>query len=175
MPSESISLCEIREKLQSARKKSEIMALVPLFSILGEKKIEKISRRLKLRKYKKRGEILFNKGDKAEEIYIIKSGEVTVYDMAEEKKAEKTIAVLTKGDLLGEMGVIMSAPRSLSAKITSYTGELYIISRSDFLYILNKYPELCLNLCKMLCRRLKERGESLLHLSAKTGGEIIHK
>ena len=164
MSSKPKSLSKIKDQLDKARTKSEIMNLVPLFSVMGEGNIEKIAKRIKFKKYKKIGEVLFNKGDEAKEIYIIKSGEVTIYDVIEEKT--KNLITLRKGDLFGEMGVILSSPRSLSARISSYTAELYIISKSDFLYMLNKYPELCLNLCKILCRQLKERGDSLVCLSA---------
>jgi CRP-like cAMP-binding protein len=143
-----------KEKLEKSRKKSEILSLIPLFSILGEKQLEKLDKRIKFKKYEK-GKVLFNEGDKIDELYIVKSGNITVYKLIDKEENNiKNIATLSKGDILGEIGIILNSPRTLSARVTSDSAELYVISRGDFLYMVQKYPDFSLNLCKILCRRI---------------------
>ena len=151
---------EIKERLKKSRKKSEIVSLIPLFRVLGEEKVEKLEKRIKMKKFEK-NQILFRQGDKPEELYIIKSGEITFYN----EKNKTPVITLSKGDLFGEMSIILSSPRTLSAGVTSSSAEVYVITRIDFLYMLNRYPELSINLSKILCERLKERGEQIVALS----------
>lgn len=151
---------EIREKLEYARKKVEIIKLIPIFSVLQEKQIEKLESRIKLRKYEEKT-VLFNEGDISTELYIIKSGEITIYKEFEKDDVENLVT-LYKGDILGDMGVVLDSPRTLSAKVSSSMAELYVISKDDFLYILRNYSEVCLNLTRIHCRRIKESNERLL-------------
>lgn len=151
-----------REKLKTSRRKADILRLIPLFSVLSKEKLEKMENRVKLNRFEK-DEILFNEGDISDELHIIKRGQVTFYRGKGRKI--KDLTTLVKGDFFGEIGIIMSSPRSLSARVTSEIAEIYTISKSDFLYMLNKYPELSLKLAKILCERLKERGEQIMYLS----------
>lgn len=56
------------------------------------------------------GEAIFNEGDAADCAYLIENGEVQIYNSDMEE-----IAVLSKGDIFGEMAVIRNRPRSFSA------------------------------------------------------------
>ncbi len=149
--------------LETARNKTEIFKLIPLFSVLNEKELEKISQKIRLKKYTA-GEMIFKEGDHAEELFIIKSGEITVYKKTENKKTEN-FAVLTKGELFGDMGIILDSPRTLSVIVSSDMAELYILSKSDFLSMLKTYPEMSFNLVKIICQRLKDANDKLFQPS----------
>lgn len=56
------------------------------------------------------GEAIFNEGDVADCAYLIETGEVQIYNSDMEE-----IAVLSQGDILGEMAVIRNRARSFSA------------------------------------------------------------
>ncbi|HPZ07637.1 MAG TPA: cyclic nucleotide-binding domain-containing protein [Candidatus Eremiobacteraeota bacterium] len=149
-----------KEMVRKILKKAEIIPYIPLFSVLSAKEIDRISERFKYRRYKK-SDILFNYGDEADVVFIVKTGEVLLYrELDSENRIE--YAILFKADIFGEMGVISGSPRSLSASIYSDMAELYVISREDFLYMLKKYPELAVNLCRILCFRVEEANKRLL-------------
>ncbi|MEQ8172785.1 MAG: cyclic nucleotide-binding domain-containing protein [Candidatus Eremiobacterota bacterium] len=147
--------------LETARNKTEIFKLIPLFSVLNERELERVNQRIRLRKYKGR-EIVFKEGDPAEELFIIKSGEITVYKTNTEIE---NVAVLTKGELFGDMGIILDSARTLSVRVSSEMAELYILSKSDFLYMLKTYPDMSFHLVKIICQRLKDANDKLF----KTG------
>ena len=141
-----------KDILERSNKKSEILGSISLFSVLNQKELERICTRIKLKKYEE-GTVLFNEGDRAEEVYIIKSGEITLYRIFD-RWDERSIITLHKGDILGEMGVLSDAPRSLSGKISSSKAELYTISKDDFLSIMKLYHQFSFNLAKVLCYRI---------------------
>ncbi|MEQ8189966.1 MAG: cyclic nucleotide-binding domain-containing protein [Candidatus Eremiobacterota bacterium] len=147
--------------LETARNKTEIFKLIPLFSVLNERELERVNQRIRLKKYKGR-EIVFKEGEPAEELFIIKSGEITVYKTNTEIE---NVAVLTKGELFGDMGIILDSARTLSVRVSSEMAELYILSKSDFLYMLKTYPDMSFNLVKIICQRLKDANDKLF----KTG------
>jgi len=132
----------IKEKLKNLKSKSEILSVIPLFNILGKEKIEKLEKRIRLKKYEK-GEVIFKQGEPAEELLIIKSGNIDIYREYDSKEEDRKILVTQgKGEIIGEMSILLSSPRTLSAKASSDNTEVYVISKGDFLYMLNRYPEL---------------------------------
>ena len=92
--------------------------------------------------------------------YIIKSGQISLY--YNKNQAVREFRTLDKGDILGEMAVISDNRRSLSASVLSDRAELYVISKDNFLYVLNHYPELNLNMAKILCDRINILTERLI-------------
>ncbi|MEQ8223171.1 MAG: cyclic nucleotide-binding domain-containing protein [Candidatus Eremiobacterota bacterium] len=143
-----------------SRNKADIFSITPLFDVLTNDQMEKISGRIKHKRYEKNA-ILFNEGDNATEVYIIKTGEIKLYNpLVCDSKIE--FPLLSTGNVLGEMGIITGAPRSLSAIVSSEKAELYIISRDDFMYILKSCPEVNINLSRILCERISETNKRLL-------------
>lgn len=144
---------------EQMKNKTTVFSVIPLFDVLTKDQIEKISWRIKHRRYEK-NDILFNEGDKAGEVYIIKTGEIKLYKPLECNNIME-FPTLHSGDVFGEMGVITDAPRSLSAVVSSEKSEVYIIYRDDFLYILKTYPEVNINLSRILCKRISETNKRL--------------
>ena len=58
------------------------------------------------------GEILFNKKDTASNFYVLKSGEIELFDPDTNKK----LAILEKGASFGEQAILAGGVRSVSAR-----------------------------------------------------------
>jgi len=153
----------IKEKVTKSRKKSEIVSEVAFFDSLSQKEIESLSSRIKFRKFE-RPSLIFREGDLSDCVYIIKSGEVEILKEFPESNEARDFVTLGKGDTFGEMGVIGDVPRSLSARLTSFKGEMYVIGKEDFLYIFRKYPDVSLHLARILCRRIDDTNRRLLSI-----------
>ncbi|MEQ8221830.1 MAG: cyclic nucleotide-binding domain-containing protein, partial [Candidatus Eremiobacterota bacterium] len=147
-----------KEQLAKMKKKTDIIGMSPFFNVLSKEQLERISSRIRLKRYDK-GAVLFNEGDMADDFYIIKSGSIRLY--YNKNQALREFRTLDKGDILGEMAVISDTRRSLSASVNSDRAELYVISKDNFLYLLNHYPELNLNMAKILCHRINILTERL--------------
>ena len=147
-------------------KKAEILKLTPFFEVLKKEQIISLTGKVKHKKFE--GEtLLFREGDGAEELYIICSGEISLYKVLGNGK-RKDFVTLSAGDIFGEMGVINSSPRSLSAVISSPSAEAYVISQKDFFYMLCKYPDLAINLAQVLCKRIEETNKRVLEKLEKS-------
>lgn len=58
------------------------------------------------------GQLLFNKGDSADKFYVIRKGQVSLF----EPSSQKEIAVLSAGSSFGEQAILVGGVRSVSAR-----------------------------------------------------------
>ena len=60
------------------------------------------------------GEMIFKQGESSDVAYVIEKGVIEIFE--KEKNYEKRLALLTRGMMFGEYGVLDGAPRSASAR-----------------------------------------------------------
>ena len=86
-------------------------------------------------------------------MYVIREGRVKVTKLSEDGR-EKILEFLDTGSFFGEMSLLDRAPRSASVK-TLKPVRLLALSRTDFLNLLRKSPDLALAVIQELSRRLR--------------------
>ena len=64
-------------------------------------------------------EVIFQKGDRSEIAYVVESGEVEIFDGP--RDAPYRIALLGKGEIFGEMGLLDEVPRSRGARAVAFS------------------------------------------------------
>ena len=64
------------------------------------------------------GEVIFNQGDFSDVIYVVEDGVVDIY-REQEDGAEEQLASIEKGQVFGELGVMLRHPRSASARAST--------------------------------------------------------
>jgi CRP/FNR family cyclic AMP-dependent transcriptional regulator len=96
----------------------------------------------------KAGEHLFTKGDSANCMYVVLSGELQVGD------GNLIFERLSPGTMVGEMGLIDHAPRA--ATVTAETDcTLAKIDEKRFLFLVQQTPGFALNALRVLSQRLR--------------------
>ena len=102
------------------------------------------------------GEPIFAKGDLGQNLYVIVRGRVRIHD------GERVIVVLGEGEVFGEMAILESEPRSMSATVED-DALLLVLGREQFRELMDDYSSITHGVVSMLCRRLRERtsGEGL--------------
>jgi glucose-6-phosphate 1-dehydrogenase len=80
------------------------------------------------------GQVIVRQGDPAREMYLICRGQVEVLD-----GAGRTIGTLKDGDFFGEIGLLLSTPRTATVRARTLC-DLFVLSKSDFTRILRDYP-----------------------------------
>jgi glucose-6-phosphate 1-dehydrogenase len=93
------------------------------------------------------GEIIIQKGDIANEMYLICSGEVAVLDSAGEE-----IKILKDGDFFGEIGLLISSPRTATIRANMLT-DLFVLDKADFNRILRESPHFSESMLKIAKER----------------------
>jgi len=94
------------------------------------------------------GETLFAKGDRAINVYVIKSGKMEIFD------GDVVYESVGPGDLIGEMALIDEAPRSASIRAVTET-EIIPIDAKRFVTMIERTPTFAIRVMRTLVRRLR--------------------
>jgi len=97
----------------------------------------------------KPGDVLFKKGDPAQSMYVVLSGEVRVTT-----DDGRVLQTLPAGSIVGEMGLIERAPRSATVTAVGPT-TLAEVDERRFLFMVRETPSFSLNVLRMLSHRLR--------------------
>jgi len=101
----------------------------------------------------KEGDTLYSVGEASDCVYFVESGEIEV------RRADNTggdpvpVAVLGRGEILGEMGVINGVPRSTTT-VAVENSVLAALDRKTFLKAFGGEDGLGVSLLKMICKRM---------------------
>lgn len=94
------------------------------------------------------GDVIFREGDAADQLFVIKSGEVAI------QSGNRTLAELSTDHIFGEMALIDDAPRSATAMART-DAELVPISEKQFLFLVSQTPFLRPGMMRVPARRLR--------------------
>jgi CRP-like cAMP-binding protein len=108
--------------------------------------------------------VLFQEGDRGEEMFIIQSGKVKISKRI--RGVEKTLATLEKGEFFGEMAILNDKPRSASAE-TLEPCEMLVIDRKTFDALIRGNVEIAVRFIKRLADRLRETNDQMEALMIK--------
>jgi len=112
-----------------------LVAKVPLFRTLDAARIAAVAGVLRARRAE-RGERLIRKGDQADSMYFIVSGEVEVDQESSAPKGR-----LSAGEFFGEIALI--AERTRTATVTALSPcKLLLLHKDDFESFMNEHPDL---------------------------------
>ena len=119
---------------------------VPIFEGLPESALLDVARIMDFVEFSE-NKVFIKKGDVAEDMYIIKKGEVAVVD------GELTLATLGENEIVGELAIL--APVKRTATVKALTDViLYRIEREYFLDLLYEKPEMMSDLIEVLIDRI---------------------
>lgn len=137
---------------------------VPLFEGLDDAHLEALARVTASRRLP-RGITIFFEGDRGDSLYIVRTGCVKIYRVAEDGR-EKTLALLSDGEFFGEMALLDEEPRSAVAETLEPT-TLYILHRNDFRRLLAESALMAFQILRVLTRRLRQTNAQVTDLVFK--------
>jgi hypothetical protein len=103
----------------------------------------------------KEGEIVYRKGEMAQQMYVILVGKVRIY-VGDEPKGD-WIEELAKGDFFGEGSLLEAIARPATA-VALEDSELIAINRGTFLRMIRQNPEVSVKMMQRLAQRNRELG-----------------
>ncbi|MFB0528027.1 MAG: Crp/Fnr family transcriptional regulator [bacterium] len=142
--------------------KKSVLKRVPIFSKIGDKELEKIAEISHLKKYRK-DEDIFSEGEVGDALYILVSGVVKVFRTSSDGRI-KTLALLQKGDFLGEMAILEKEIRSANVRAVE-DAEILVINRRDFEASLTSNPQIAFKIMETLCARLRDADKQIESLT----------
>lgn len=138
---------------------SRSLQRIKIFADVPLAELENLSRAITPRSFKK-GEVLFERGDEGDAMYLIKEGHVDIYtlDAAHHPMHLHTFSV---GDVVGELALLDGQPRSAWARAKVPT-KTWILQRSHFLMFVQSRPHVIWVILKYLADRLRTASERML-------------
>ncbi|MEI7624089.1 MAG: Crp/Fnr family transcriptional regulator [Actinomycetes bacterium] len=100
-----------------------------------------------------RGGVLFTENDAATELFVVVSGRVAIANRSIDGR-ESVVALMERGDLLGEMPLFDGLARSAEARALE-PSEVVAIPYAPLRAIYDEQPELLWNVVEMLANRLR--------------------
>ena len=128
------------------------------------------------------GQVIFREGDLELTMYAIQKGSVGIY-LDYGTSGEKQLTVLKEDQLLGEMGLVESCPRSATAVSLEDGTVLQEIGEDEFYAFFDKQPERLLQILRQLSARIRENTEKYRetcralaeHQEAEKAGQVKSK
>ena len=129
-----------------------LLSKIPLFTGLPTHELDEIISSLDVIELDDR-QILFREGDTGEHFFVVLSGVLEVL-MAENTPEELLLNVLYEGEYLGEMSLLMPGGHRTASVRARGKSTLLSLSRSQFMDITKKHPELAISMVRVLSQRL---------------------
>ncbi|EDN65792.1 conserved hypothetical protein [Beggiatoa sp. PS] len=101
-----------------------------------------------------KGQIIFKEGDPGKVMYAIIEGEVEVVVNG------KAVDIVKAGNILGEMALIDTSPRSATA-ISKTDCKVVPISRRHFTFLIQHTPNFALEVMRVMAERLRHMNAQL--------------
>jgi len=138
--------------------KTNLLANIPLFHDLPVSELEHLQSTMKVR-YLEPGEILFREGQVGLHFYVIADGELEIL-MGAETPEELVLNVISTGEYLGEMSLIVpGGERSATVRARTKT-VLLSMSRDEFTALLGRHPLLAQAMVSVLSERLESTNDA---------------
>ncbi len=134
------------------QRETEALSKVPLFSKLEQSKLKLLAFTSELQTYED-GEVVFKEGEAADCAFVILDGEADIYAKTKTDGGQVIVGTLQANQLLGELGVLTSSPRSATIHAR---GRLMMlrISADRFLELLAENPSVALDVMRQLSGKL---------------------
>jgi CRP-like cAMP-binding protein len=136
---------------------TDLLRKIDFFEPLEQKIINKIAEFCIEREYSK-GEYIVRQGESGLGLFFITSGRVKVE--IDRNGAKAVVAQLQSEDFIGELSIIDNKPRSANVICLEDTSCL-LLTRDSFSKLINKYPEIAIQMAKALAGRIRAANEKM--------------
>ncbi len=139
----------------------DIREFISAHTLLSQLEAEELERLMtfSIRRSYAKNEIIFRKGDPGYSMMILVRGRVKISSIFPEGK-EVVLAVLEKGEILGEMALLEGKERSADATALQ-PSELLELQKRDFIPFLERNPKICIRMLSILSARLRQTSDHI--------------
>jgi CRP/FNR family transcriptional regulator, cyclic AMP receptor protein len=141
---------------------TDLIRKIDFFEPLDDKIINKIAQVCIPREYSK-GDYIVKEGESGLGLFFITAGKVQVE--IERNGTKSVLAQLKDEDFLGELSIIDNKPRSANVVCLEDTSCL-LLTRDSFSKLMNKYPEIAVQMAKALAGRIRATNEKMSQTGA---------
>ena len=150
----------------------DLLKRCPLFAGLREEDLRRLRAIASLKQLEKKG-ILFSEGEEARGFYVILSGKVKVYKVSPDGK-EQILHVVTAPDSFAEAALFLEGRYPAFAEALCKS-QLLFFPKRNFIQLIEKNPQLSINMIVSLSQFLKRFASLIEELSLKEVSSRIAK
>ena len=118
------------------------------------------------------GEVILDEGSTGLGLFLISAGRVEVFKTLEERRIR--LAVLSAGDVQGQIALLDNRPRSATARALEPT-ECLLLSRDRFRTLLKGRPRIAWPIVPALARRVRDLQEQLLAAESRALTRLAYR
>jgi len=148
----------------SIEQEVEILRRIPLFANIESAKLKLMCFASERITYKS-GQSLFEQGDIGDAAFIIIEGTA---DVIVNPEAPMVVAQVGKDDIVGEIAILVDIPRTATVTPTSELTALKI-TKDLFFRMITDFPEMGVEIMRVLAQRLEQTTAQLLKVRAEAG------
>ena len=152
------------------------MKHVPLFAKMHDTEIAQIADQC-VRRVCKKEQVILVEEEFGQTLFIILKGTVKITRTSEEGR-EVILTILRDGDFFGELSLLDGKGRSATV-IAMEDTELFALRRPEFILAIEKFPQISIELLKVLADRLRKCDMQIENLTlqdavGRVGATLIH-
>jgi len=152
--------------MSDTRTYDKIYLLRLAFKGLEDRELEEVASVTEFRTYPP-NYVLCHEGAYEDVLYIIAEGEIVITQKMTEEEEDRVLRVGGRGDVVGEMGLIQSAPRAATVRTTTECTVLEM-EKEDFETILSRSPRMAIDLIRITLDRLRANDQRMIKDLQKT-------
>jgi CRP-like cAMP-binding protein len=136
---------------------------VPLFSRVAPAKLKLLAFTSDRVRYNE-GQVLFRQGDEGDAAYVVLSGKAEV--IVDSSAGEIKVAEVEPNEIVGEIAILCDVSRTATVKAATPL-EVLKIRKDHFLRLLTEFPEMTIEIVKVLADRLSHTTAELTAARSK--------
>lgn len=144
---------------------------VPIFSTVSEDFIDTLRDRVELLRFAP-GQVICTEGEPADSFYLVRIGFVRVSQVRNGE--QMVLAYLPRGGYFGEMGLLREVPRTATCTALDHV-ELVKIAAPDFHAMMQRFPEVRMQIEHIARQRDKENTFALQRSTDKASSQPLHQ
>jgi len=158
-----------RERAARLEKNREALRAVDFLAALPQQDVERLATAAEAHSYAA-GELVVRKGDQADQMFIVQSGEVRVIIPGPGGKHTE-VARLGAGKFFGEMALMTGEPRTANV-VAARDSELIVVGHEAFQDVLAAHPEFAETVSRIIAERQAKLDEQAAESSAAAGEDL---
>jgi CRP-like cAMP-binding protein len=147
----------------------KMLKQVPLFAGVSPAKLKLLAFTSERVLYRAE-EVLFSQGDPGDAAFVILSGRADV--LVDGPKGPIRVAELEENAIVGEIAILCDVARTATVKAVTQV-EALRISKDNFFKLLTDFPEMTIEVVRVLADRLSQTTAELTEVRSR-GGQAVH-
>lgn len=137
-----------KESMKDPTAVAELLRQIPLFARLEPEALGALAEHTTEKSFE-RGDVIAQKGSPNDGLLLLVEGEMEV------RRGERLFKVLGPGDYVGDMSLLDGAPHMVDVVATA-SGSGLFLAGYQFQVVMKNYPEVALEIIKVLVARIRE-------------------